>query len=423
MLLSLLVSTAFALTLDEAWSIAEAQGDDAAMIRRQVGAATTIRGQAMSALLPRVSATGGYTVNQYESTIDFSKLIPEELAALAGDSEPVVVNAKSYWSGSATVVQPLFSGSALPAWQAADATARAAEAQAAAQIDQLRVGVATAYWGAYLARERVRVVTDGVARATSYLTLAEARETIGAGRAIDTAQAGVALARARREQVQAEAGKVQAEETLARLLGCAPDVALTRPERRPLTMTNPQHAVDEALLAPSVMASEARATAARAARTATDLGWIPTISGRFTEAYSQNSGFSGEEWNWQAAVTADWTLFDGGYRIAKQNEAAMNVALAARAYDRERDQATADARSLWAAHAAATAASALATEERALAEKALTLAEASYALGALTFLDLWQTRQQRDGAELAELAAEMQVDLAAVNLMARTGGW
>ncbi len=72
-------------------------------------------------------------------------------------------------------------------------------------------------------------------------------------------------------------------------------------------------------------------------RTATDLGWVPSVSARFTESFSENSGFSGEEWNWQAAVTADWNLFDGGYRIAKQREAAMNVQVASLAEERERE--------------------------------------------------------------------------------------
>lgn len=423
MLFSLLVPLAAALTLDEAWRLAETDGDDAALIERQMGAATTVRGQAAAALLPKVSLTGGYTVNQTESVIDFSAMIPPELADFVGESEPIVVNKKSFWSGSATVVQPLFSGSALPAWAAANAQARAAEAQADASLDQLRVGVASAYWGAFLSRERVRLATDNVARAEKYLTLAETRERVGAGRGIDTAQAGVALARARRELVQAEAGKVQAEEGLSRLLGTEPGVALDRPTPRDVTVASSEAAVDRALDAPAVTAAEERAKAARAARTATDLGWVPTISGRFTESFSENSGFSGEEWNWQAAVTADWAIFDGGYRIAKQREAAMNKHLAAHALERDRDQAEADARSLWASHGAAKEAQGLAVQERALAEKALTLAEASYELGALTFLDLWQTRQQRDGAELAELSADMQLDLAAITLIAKTGGW
>ncbi len=423
MLLSLLVPVALALSLDEAWRIAETDGDDAALIASQMRAATTIRGQAASALLPRLSLSGGYTVNQYESAIDFSKMIPEDLAGLVGDTEPIVVNEKSFWSGSVSVVQPLFSGSALPAWTAANATARAAEAQARAQLDQLRVGVANTYWAAFLSRERVRLAMDNVARAEKYLALAETRERIGAGRGIDTAQAGVALARARRELVQAEAGKVQAEVGLSRLLGTEPDVALDRPEPRGVTLASPAAAAERALGAPAITASEERARAAQAARTATDLGWIPTINGRFTESFSENSGFSGEEWNWQAALTADWVLFDGGYRIAKQREAAMNKDVATHVVARDRDQAEADARSLWAAHRAAKQARGLAVEERALAEKTLTLAEAAYELGALTFLDLWQTRQQRDGAELAELTADMQLDLAAITLVAKTGGW
>ena len=423
LLLALSTPLAFALTLDEAWRLAETEGTDAALVQRQLGATTTIRGQAASALLPRVSLSGGYTVNQYESAIDFSKMIPEELQGFIEDSEPIVVNQKEFWSGSLTVVQPLFSGSALPAWTAAQATARAAEAQADATLDQIRVAVARAYWGAYLGRERVRLATDAVARAEKYLSLAQVREQIGAGRGIDTAQAGVALARAHRERIQSDAARVEAEEGLSRLLGVEPGVALERPPAREVGAASAEDAVERALDAPAVAASEERAKAARHVRTATDLGWVPSVNGRFTEAYSENSGFSGEEWNWQAAITADWMLFDGGYRIAKQREAAMNMHAATLAVERDRDQARADARSLWAAHDAAKEAQIQATAERALAEQALTLAETSYEIGTLTFLDLWQTRQLRDGAEVAELAADMQLDLAGVALIAETGGW
>jgi len=419
----LLCSLAHALTLEEAWRLAESEGTDAALIQRQTDATTTVRGQALSALLPRVQVSAGYTINQVESTIDFSKMIPEEFASFVGDSEPIVVNKKEFWSGSLTVVQPLFSGSAIPAWSAAQATARAAEAQEEASLDQLRVGIARVYWGAFVSRERVRLATDGVARAEKYLALAQTREAVGAGRGIDTAQAGVALARAKRELAQAQAAETEVEQNLARLLGVDPDVALERPSPSAAGVDGAESAAARVLDAPAVNAAEERAEAARGVRTATDLGWVPSINARFTESFSENSGFSGEEWNWQAAVTADWNLFDGGYRIAKQQEAAMNVQVASLAEEREREQSAADARSLWAQLAAARESRELSRQERALAEKAVTLAEASYELGALTFLDLWQTRQQRDGAELAELSADMQLDLAAITLRAKVGGW
>lgn len=416
------VSGALALTLDEAWERARSVGDDAALIEAQRDAGETIRGQAVSALMPRVSVTGGYTINQHEAAFDISRMLPEELAALVGETEPFVINQKTYWSGSATVVQPLFSGSAVPAWFAAGATARAATAQAESSLDQLEVGVARAYWGAFLAGERVRVASDSVARAEAWLKLAQERERLGAGRAIDTAQAGVALARARKERATAEAARVEAEAGLGRLLGLAEIDGLSRPVPAAVGVDSAEAAVARVSDAPSVRAAEERATAARQARTATDLGWVPTVSARFTEAYSENAGFSGEEWNWQAAITADWNLFDGGYRIAKQREAAFNQEVAARAASREVAQAEADTRALWAQWEGAREAQVQARAERALAEEALRLAEATYALGAMTFLDLWTARQQRDAAELGEIAAEMTLDLAGRALRARVGG-
>jgi outer membrane protein TolC len=419
MLISL--SLAYALTLEEAWQIADHDSDDAALIDGQAAATATIRGQAASALLPRVSLSGGYTINQYETELDFTKALPDSLKALIGESDPVVINKGEFWSGSLTVIQPLFSGQALPGWLAAQATARGAEAQAEASHAQLRLGVTRVYWGALLARERRAMLADAVERAEKYASLAEVRERVGAGRGIDTAQAAVALARARRELVLADAARVEAEENLARLLGVNASVTLERPTPQELGVDTVEDAVSAATSGPTVRAASERATAARHVRTATDLGWVPNVNGRFTEAYSENSGFSGEPWNWQIAVMADWQLFDGGYRIAKEQEAAHNARVATVAEQREREQAEADARTLWAQWKAAREARALAIEEHALAERALKLAEASYELGALTFLDLWATRQQRDGAALGELAADMQLDVASVSLQARIG--
>lgn len=412
---------AHALTLEEAWSLAERDSAESAIIDGQAAAAGTLRGQAISAILPRVSISGGYTVNQYESTLDFTEALPDNLKALVGESEPVVINKGEFWSGSLTVVQPLFSGQSLPGLLAAQATARAAERSAEAAHDQLRVGVAQAYWGTLLAREKVRLTAESMERATKYAALAGVRERLGAGRGIDTAQAEVALARARREQVMAEAARVQAEEGLARLLGVEANVPLERPTPHEPAAADVEAAATAALGAPGVKAAAERATAARSARTATDLGWVPSINGRFTEAFSENTGFSGEEWNWQAAITADWPLFDGGYRIAKQAEAAHNARVATAAEERERSLAEADARTLYAQWQAAREAQSFAGEEAALAEKALKLAEASYELGALTFLDLWATRQQRDAAVLGLLAADMQLDVASVSLSAKMG--
>jgi outer membrane protein len=417
----LVLGLAHALTLEEAWSIAERSSSESAIIDGQAAAAGTLRGQAVSALLPRVSLSGGYTINQYESTLDFTESLPDAMKELIGETEPRVINKGEFWSGNLTVVQPLFSGQALPGLQAAQASARAGEKSAEAARDQLRLGVTQAYWGTLLARERSRLMAESLERATTYAGLAEVRERLGAGRGIDTAQAGVALARARREKVMAEAARVQAEEALARLLGVEPDVVLERPALREPVATDAEAAAAAARGAPGVLAAAERATAAKSIRTATDVGWVPSVNGRFTEMFSENTGFSGEEWNWQVAVTAEWPLFDGGYRIAKQAEAAHNVRVASAAADRERELGEAEARTLFAQWEAAREAQSFAGEEAALAERALKLAEASYELGALTFLDLWATRQQRDAAALGQLAADMQLDVASVQLAVRMG--
>ena len=95
----------------------------------------------------------------------------------------------------------------------------------------------------------------------------------------------------------------------------------------------PWATVDDALAAarekrPELKAAREQALAAKATSTAAKLAWVPNVDGRFTQMWTENTGFNGENWNWMAVASATWVPWDGGFRVAEQARAASQQGLA-----------------------------------------------------------------------------------------------
>lgn len=413
-----LAAQAHAMTLDEAWEKA-ASSSTARALAEQTAASDTLPAQVFSGILPHVDVQGTYTLNQTEVALDPSKFLPAGApAGAAGD--PIVIQQKDYFGASFTVVQPLFSGTAWPSYQASLASARSADAQQEARLDELRFGVARAYWAVVATREQVTLAGDRLEHAKSEAALVERRATLGGVEPTAALSAQIAAKQAERDLADAQAQQTAAEQNLSVLIGIDPATPLDKPQPRAIPYSDVDAAIARAQGGPAVTAADERASAAQRVKTTTDLGWVPTVNGRFSELYSQNTGFSGKNWNWQVGVTADWT-FDGGYRLAKEREAGHQAAAADIAATRERDQAAADVRGAWASIDAARHAHDLAAEQLGLAEESLRKAEKAYEVGSLAFIDLDSARKMRDGAALGVLSADMQLDLSVDALLARTG--
>ena len=167
--------------------------------------------------------------------------------------------------------------------------------------------------------------------------------------------------------------------------------------------------------------SAALMLAAHAQQTGTSLSWLPGVDGRFTEAYTGNSGFSGEPYTWQMVLTANWTLWDGGARLAAQTKAASLVRMAETAAEKTVADARTEVTTLWEQHARAERAVAAVDRELALATENARLAEAAFDAGTLSFLDLEDARLGLDAARLTRMSEEMNLDVSAIQLLAATG--
>jgi outer membrane protein TolC len=413
-----LAAFAHAATLDEAWAAADRSGVDTQLVEEQYKATKTLTGAAWSLVSPKFVLRGNYTLNDKELVFDSSALVPENLAGLLGETDPVVIQKKSYFDANASIVQPLFSGQALPLLRAAYGEVSAANEDRRGQRGQLRLGVARAYWGVVLAREGVQIAREALTSAQKHRTLADATADVGLAAPTLRLQARIAESRAERELAAAEEGRVTAEQALARLTNLPPDEPVSPPPSRTLRYDTVEAAISAAATArPSVRAAHTRSVSAQAQALARTMAWLPDVNGRFTYVWTENtSAFNDREAFWMVVVEGEWVLWDGGYRLSEQAKAAAQKRMASLAEARALDEAEAELRTLWEQHTRATKALGTVERELELAKENLRLAEVAWQAGALKFIELEDARLGEKAARLGVLQERMNASVAALGI-------
>lgn len=416
-----LLPIASAVTLEEAWQAAATRGVEVQLMHEQTVQARAGRGQALALLSPKFIGTANYTVNEFEIALDASAMIPEQFQELMGESEPIVVQQKEYFDAAAVIQQPLIDGKAIPLVLASGRAIEAAEATERAQRAQLRAGVAKAYYGVVAAREGVSLAEAAVETSEAQLSLARRQVDAGVAPPRAALQAELGLAQAKRDLEGARARRAQVQEAFTRLTGLPRDSALEVPP--PVDVpTNLDAAVADARAhRPEILAAEHRAVAARYAQRAQDLDWLPSLTGQFAYAYTQNQGFMDQNTIWKLELKGQWVLWDGGYRIAKEIEAASQFRQARLMVDLEQREAEESVRVAWEEYARAQAALVSVEREQALADENLRLARLGFEAGTTTFLEVQQADLGMRLVKVNQVVERMGRDLAAIDLAVATG--
>ena len=368
-------------------------------------------------------------LNQRETAFDPSALFPQDVVdmieAATGQpldfGDPLVINKKHYFDANVTVTQPLFTTSAFPALLAAGAISHAGHATENAARAQIRLNVARVYWGALVAREGQKVANEAMELAQKQAEIAASRLTAGTATPQTELQARIAVARAHRDVLAANTRAATANEALARFTGVDADTGLETPITPSIPVSGLADAISAAADRPEIAAADGQARAARLQLASADLTWLPKVDGRFTEAWSQNTGFSGEPNNWMVMVTGSWTLWDGGYRLAEQNKAASNVRLTRANAENQREVVHSDVVSAWEEWHRAQASLESARQERGFAEENVRLSNVGFEAGTVSFVDAQAAAVGLSAARLTELSEEMSADIAARALLVAIG--
>jgi len=410
-----------AATLADAVRASEEHNLDLAIARERTRETGTMRAQAWTLVQPQLRANAGYNINEYAVVFDPAAMVPEEFAGALGDSEPIVVQEKTYWTASATVSQPLFNGSALPMLRGAYALTDAARLDEEAQRHRILAGVAHAYYGLAVARENVDLAESSRDTRADQLHLAERQVAAGVAPRRAVLQAELALSRAEREVVRAEEDVVRAEEAFHRLTGLPRDTEVALPD--PLA---PPADLEEALQVslahrPDLQAADKRVHAAVLDRRAVTYQWLPKVDANFTYSYSENTGFSNDPTLWVASIQANWLLWDGGLRQAQSRERLARQRIAELTAEKQRDQAEEEIRTTWEGYLRSEAALKAVEDEVVLSDENLQLAERGFSAGTTTWLEVQDAELGVRLSRLSQVTERMNRDLAVIDLLVAMG--
>jgi len=302
------------LTLDQAVQLALERNEQSLATQEGVAAANARVERARSFFLPTLSSTGSFTRRPYERriTVGGNEVVIQRLYGL---SETLSLNLT------------VFDIRSISGYSAVKAQRNAEVAAAAESRRQLAFEVSQAF----LATLGIAQVREASGRRFAFagqnLEAAKARYAAGLASVND-------VTRAELEYATAEVGVTQVTgqvETSTLQLGYlldAPDAVRGRlvvPEfliEAASAEAADTDALIEEALARRLDVGTLRWTASAQRYLAKEpmLRWVPSLSasGRYT--ITNEAGFSGNNWNWNAGLTLSWSLFDGLARFADNKE-------------------------------------------------------------------------------------------------------
>ena len=441
---------ASALTLEEAWRAAEDNDLTLALAREDAVQVSTLRGQAWSTTLPRITGSVGYVINNQsiEFPTDVFAPIRQVGPAINGlyelngldpalPTEPctggetiedgclpdplsLVVQEQTFLQADLQLNQRLFSAPALPALQATYKLHRAAQEDLRGAGQQSRATVAQAFYGLLAAERAVTVSEDALKIAEAQKELAARQVGAGLADRRATLQAELGVSQAERDLQSAREGLLDAQTAFELITGIeGQDLVLPEPFPIPEGVDSAMKTARTAR--PDLQAADYRVSATRLERLAQDLRWLPTVDLAGSLNWTENTGFNDQNLTWRVVLQGSWEFFAGGIRMAERRNAASRARAAGLAKELTERQVERDVRLAFEAHRRAEEALQAVDNELSLATESLELAERSYAAGSATWLEVEQARLQLASTQLGQLRERTTRDLAAIDLLLRTG--
>jgi outer membrane protein TolC len=314
------------LTLGDAFR----RADSAAFANRMAGgAARAAGGQADAAfqgILPTIRAEAGY-VRTDNPLAAFGYQLQQRSITMAS-FDPALLNYPApvnNWNGGVVAEVPLINVDAWYGRSAGTSAAASAQAQAGWTSESTRVDVARAYFGAVLARERVRTLEAAAAAARANLRQAEAMVTNGLATKSDALLSSVQAGQVEAQLIGARGQADIARERLALSIGQPGDTSFMLPDSLPsaerIRALAAQNESDSASARLDVAAAQLGLEAAQRDSHRATAQYLPRLNG--FGRYDWNSPtkpFSGVG-SYTVGVMASWSPFAGASEIAMRKTA------------------------------------------------------------------------------------------------------
>jgi outer membrane protein len=407
------------LTLDEAIRTARERQPSLAQARASATAAAAREREALSPLLPQVSGSASYSRSTFNSA-------PRPGITSAASASGNSWNTQNYYSFGATASELVYDfGQTSGRWRAAGASAEAGKASERAAVLDAVLAVRTSYFSARAARDLVGVARDNLTNLDAHLRQIQGFVAAGTRPEIDLAQARTDRANGLVQLINAENGYATAKAQLNQAMGVeGPTDYEVASETLPPVEKEDQGIdplLEEALHdRPDLAALDQQVRAQELTLSATKGGYGPSL-GVSTGITDAGTALDSTAWNWNAAVTLTWDLFQGGLTRSQVEEARANLDGLRAQRDQLRQKVRLDLEQARLAVRAAKSALDAAGEALVNARERLRLAEGRYKAGAGSVIELGDAQVALTTAAAQKVQAEYNLASARAQLLRALG--
>ena len=375
--------------------------------------------EARSGLLPQLSGTASYS----RETANFTPRPGLNAPIGRTSSSFATVN---FWSFGATLSQLIYDfGQTSGRWRAAQASADAQRDSQRSTLNQVTLGVETAFFSARAAKDLVGVARDNLTNQDAHLRQIEGFVRAGTRPEIDLAQARTDRANAAVQLINAqntyETTKAQLNQAMGIEAATDYDVASdTLP-----AIDGEEQALDLLLAEaighrPDYAALEQQARSQELTLRAVKGAYAPSL-GVSTGISDVGQSLDSTAWNWNATATLTWNIFQGGLTRAQSQEAQANLDFARSQIDGLRQQVRVDVIQAQLAVRANKEALSAAGEALVNARERLRLAEGRYQAGVGNVIELGDAQVALTTAAAQRVQAEYGLSTSRAQLIRALG--
>jgi outer membrane protein TolC len=361
---------------------------------------------AWTALLPSLTASGGWTHNQYPAEAS----LPNGM----GGVTKLVITPSDQLDGVLRFDLPLVDVARWFRIAAALKSEEGAQHREAFMRDVVKRQVTQVYYGyaAALAVQDAAKKSNSVAEAQ--LKLAEIRQGVGSVTELELLRAKSEVQRTKQLIIDTETLVASTAITLSTLTGMAPQtISMPAVDTKELPA---QLSVEQL---PALKAAQTDVEATKRLSTATKLQLLPTLNAQFTQRFSNATGFQGQSATYNGGVNFLWRLdAPSVMNIGAQGHVENTAQLAAEKTKRQLEDALKTDVLRFTAAKSKVETARLQVE---VASRAAQVARDRYAAGAATQVDVIQAERDLFSAEVGQIQARTELASARVSVALSAG--
>lgn len=401
------------LSLTQAYGLALRSSPAMQVLRERVRQAEAARSKVWALLKPTASFSASFTHYDQEVVVDFAKLSPIPIPG----AEPIVIQKQDQFAWNAVANLPLFRGPAYPRLTMARQGVELARLRELRTQQDFLLRVAQAYYLVVSRVDALKALTEKLDVDRKHLAAAKAQLAVGQAPRSSVLRADLVVTQDEQSARVARLTLDAARRQLAILLGVEGQVDAERPPEpasppgSELSMT-----ADALRQRADLQAAELSIALARKSKESVWWGFLPSLDLTWLYRWSEAAGFAGERGAWNLMLTVNVPLYDGGARYADLRDGESKLVEAREQRRALGLEVESEIVRLRAEVESASAGVISARKAVSLAKTTTEDMEASYAVGAVTQLDVLDASQRLLDAELQLTGQLFQRDLARLAL-------